>query len=72
MVIPKVKDEFEFNELLTYGEQAMIMTYKPKFNHVAARPTRKENLTSNYNKKTKPATINLVLNHNHNIILARG
>lgn len=47
--VPKLKDEFEFNELLTYAEQAMIETYKPKFNHIAARPTRKENL----NVKTK-------------------
>lgn len=42
--IPKLKDDFEFNELLTYAEQAMIESYKPKYNHIAARPTRKENL----------------------------
>ena len=42
--VPKLKDEFEFNELLTYAEQAMIESYQPKFNHIAARPTRKENL----------------------------
>lgn len=43
-VVPKLKDEFEYNELLTYAEQAMIESYKPKFNHIAARPTRKANL----------------------------
>ena len=42
--IPRLKDDFEFNELLTYAEQAMIESYKPKYNHIAARPTRKENL----------------------------
>lgn len=42
--IPRLPDDFEFNELLTYAEQAMIESYKPKFNHIAARPTRKENL----------------------------
>ena len=42
--LPKLKDEFEFNELLTYAEQAMIESYQPKFNHIAARPSRKENL----------------------------
>lgn len=42
--IPKLKNDFEYNELLTYAEQAMIETYKPKYNHIAARPTRKENL----------------------------
>lgn len=42
--IPRLENEFEFNELLTYAEQAMINSYKPKFNKVAARPTRKENL----------------------------
>lgn len=42
--IPYIEDEFEFNELLTYAEQTMIETYQPKFNHIAARPTRKENL----------------------------
>ena len=44
MKIPRLKDDFEFNELLTYAEQAMIESYKPKFNHIAARPSRKENL----------------------------
>lgn len=44
MTVPKLKDEFEYNELLTYCEQAMITAYKPKYNHIAARPTRKENL----------------------------
>ena len=44
MQIPKMNDLFIFNEILTYSEQAMIETYKPKFNHIAARPTRKENL----------------------------
>lgn len=43
-VVPKLEDEFKYNELLTYAEQAMIETYKPKYNHIAARPTRKENL----------------------------
>lgn len=42
--VPKLKDEFEYNELLTYAEQAMIESYKPKFNHIAARPSRKANL----------------------------
>lgn len=40
MKIPKLKNDFEFNELLTYAEQAMIESYKPKFNHIAARPTK--------------------------------
>ena len=48
--IPKLKDEFEYNELLTYAEQAMITSYQPKFNHIAARPTRKENLTRSTKK----------------------
>lgn len=39
--VPKLKDSFEFNELLTYAEQAMIDTYKPKFNHISARPTKR-------------------------------
>ena len=43
--VPRLKDDFEFNELLTYAEQAMIESYQPKFNHIAARPSRKENLT---------------------------
>ena len=38
--VPKLKDEFEFNELLTYAEQAMIESYQPKFNHIAARPSK--------------------------------
>ena len=42
--VPKMDNEFEYNEILTYAEQAMIETYKPKFNHIAARPTRKENM----------------------------
>ena len=41
MAVPKLKDDFEYNELLTYAEQAMIDSYKPKFNHIAARPTKK-------------------------------
>ena len=40
MTIPKLKDPFEFNELMTYAEQAMIESYKPKFNHIAARPSK--------------------------------
>ena len=39
--VPRLKNEFEYNELLTYAEQAMIDTYKPKFNHIAARPSKK-------------------------------
>lgn len=39
--MPKMKDEFEFNELLTYAEQAMINTYKPKYNKIAARPNER-------------------------------
>lgn len=39
MIIPKLKNDFEFNELMTYAEQAMIESYKPKFNHIAARPS---------------------------------
>lgn len=43
--IPRLNnDDFEFNEILTYAEQAMIEAYKPKFNLISARPTRKENL----------------------------
>lgn len=42
-VVPKLIDDFEFNELLTYAEQAMINTYKPKFNHISARPTAHKN-----------------------------
>ena len=46
MIVDDIKNvdktnEFEFNELLTYAEQAMIDTYKPKFNHISARPTKK-------------------------------
>lgn len=37
--IPKLKDINNFKELLTYAEQAMIDVYKPKFNHIAARPS---------------------------------
>ena len=37
-VIPKIKNEEEYKELLTYAEQAMMDAYKPKFNHIAARP----------------------------------
>ena len=40
--IPKLKDEFEYKELLTYAEQAMMEAYKPKYNHIAARPSSKE------------------------------
>ena len=43
-VVPRLEDEFEYNELMTYAEQAMIESYQPKFNHIAARPSRKENL----------------------------
>lgn len=43
-VVPVLNDEFEYYELLTYAEQAMMETYQPKFNHIAARPSRKENL----------------------------
>lgn len=50
-VVPVLKDEFEYNELLTYAEQAMIETYQPKFNHIAARPSRKENLKVHANRK---------------------
>lgn len=38
-VIPKLKNDFEYRELLTYAEQAMMLTYKPKYNHIAARPS---------------------------------
>ncbi len=38
--VPRLRDNFEFNELLTCAEQAMIDTYKPKYNTLAARPTR--------------------------------
>ena len=38
-VVPKLKDTTEFNELLTYAEQSMMLTYKPKFNHMTARPS---------------------------------
>ena len=50
--VPRLKDEFKFNELLTYAEQAMIESYQPKFNHIAARPSRKENLRRGSKKKT--------------------
>jgi len=36
--VPKRKNEFEYNELLTYAEQAMIDAYKPKYNTMSARP----------------------------------
>lgn len=51
--IPILDDEFEFNELLTYAEQAMMETYKPKFNHIAARPSRKENLKISYKTRRR-------------------
>ena len=38
-VVPKLSNNIEYNELLTYAEQAMIFAYKPKCNHMAARPT---------------------------------
>lgn len=41
MVVPKLKDAYEYSELLTYAEQAMIESYNPKYNHIAARPTEK-------------------------------
>jgi hypothetical protein len=41
MAVPKLKNEREYKELLTYAEQAMIDSYKPKFNHISARPTQK-------------------------------
>lgn len=37
--VPKLENEFQYKELLTYAEQAMMITYKPKFNHMAARPS---------------------------------
>lgn len=37
-VVPKLRDNLEYKELLTYAEQAMMDAYKPKFNHIAARP----------------------------------
>ena len=40
-VVPQLNDTYEYNELLTYAEQAMMITYKPKFNHIAARPSEK-------------------------------
>lgn len=40
-VIPYNKNKDEFNETLTYAEQAMMIAYNPKFNHIAARPTKK-------------------------------
>jgi len=38
-VVPRMDSDKEFNELLTYAEQAMMIAYKPKYNHIAARPT---------------------------------
>lgn len=38
-VVPRLKNDKEFRELLTYAEQAMMTTYKPKYNHIAARPS---------------------------------
>lgn len=37
MAVPRLVSDFEYKELLTYCEQAMITAYKPKFNHIAAR-----------------------------------
>lgn len=39
--IPQIEDNYKFNELLTYAEQAMMIAYKPKYNHIAARPSEK-------------------------------
>lgn len=39
--VPQLEDTYEFNELITYAEQAMMITYKPKYNHIAARPNEK-------------------------------
>lgn len=39
--VPQLSDQYEFNELLTYAEQAMMIAYKPKYNHIAARPNEK-------------------------------
>ena len=39
--IPQIEDTYKFNELLTYAEQAMMIAYKPKYNHIAARPSEK-------------------------------
>lgn len=41
MVVPKLKNKYAYSELLTYAEQTMMEVYKPKFNHIAARPTKK-------------------------------
>jgi len=40
-VVPQGEDYYEFTELLTYAEQAMMIAYKPKYNHIAARPNEK-------------------------------
>lgn len=39
--VPQLDDTYKFNELLTYAEQAMMIAYKPKYNHIAARPSEK-------------------------------
>ena len=41
--VPRLKDDFEFSELLTYAEQAMMDVYDPKINLMAARPTKEVN-----------------------------
>ncbi len=33
------RKEKELGEILTYAEQAMMIAYKPKYNHIAARPS---------------------------------
>ena len=37
--VKRLTDEYEYNELLTYAEQAMINSYNPKYNKIAARPS---------------------------------
>lgn len=32
--------EEKFDDIVTYAEQAMMIAYKPKFNHIAARPNK--------------------------------
>ena len=40
-VVPLLKNIDDYNELVTYAEQAMMIAYKPKYNHIAARPVDK-------------------------------
>ena len=57
-VIPRIENDYEFNELLTYGEQAMMIAYKPKYNHIAARPSEKR-VAASRKPRTKSVRIKI-------------